>query len=786
MKSYLDLVPISVKVHKKQSRMSIFCIILAVFLVTTIFGMADMFIRSQIVQSHIENGNWHIVTRQISDAEATMISARPDVKNSSWYGVLNFRGELGYTLADKEAIVIGSDEDFLTDIMVDIIESGTFPKTNSEVMVSENAKNVLGLKIGEQISIDIPDGASLQYVITGFIKNTSKLMSEDSYGVVLTTDSFRSIYPDVVDGQPADYNSVFYIQFSNNRNIQSTIDDIKIQLNLSDEQVSENTKLLGLIGQSNNSFMLQIYGSAVVLFVLVLVAGILMIASSLNSNVAQRTEFFGMIRCIGATPKQIMRLVRKEALGWCKFAIPLGVATGVVVIWVLCYVLRFLSPEYFAAMPTFSISFPSIIAGVCVGFITVLLASRSPAKRASRVSPLVAVSGNANNLQPIRKAANTAHVKVDTALGIHHAKSSRKNFILMIGSFSLSIILFLSFSVTIEFMNHSITPMHPWTADISIISPDYTCAVDKNLLNELGENSAVKQAYGRMFAYNIPIIINGEEKTVDLISYEETQFGWAKDYVIEGSVTNVQSQKGTGLIVFEAQNTTQVNDTATLSLNGQTADIEIVGMLSECPFNNATDVGTIICSEETFQSLTGQSNYTIIDIQLSKNITDDDVTAIHKLVGAEYTFSDKRLGNRSALGTYYCFALFVYGFLTLIALITIFNVVNSILMSVTARMKQYGVFRAIGLSNRQLIKMIVAETSTYAIVGGICGTILGLITNKFLFEKLITFNWGDQWNIPITELGIIIAIVFISVGLAVRNPIKKIRKMSIVDTINSQ
>ena len=38
MKHYLDLVPISVKIHRKQSRMSIFCIVLAVFLVTTILA----------------------------------------------------------------------------------------------------------------------------------------------------------------------------------------------------------------------------------------------------------------------------------------------------------------------------------------------------------------------------------------------------------------------------------------------------------------------------------------------------------------------------------------------------------------------------------------------------------------------------------------------------------------------------------------------------------------------------------------------------------------------------
>lgn len=99
--------------------------------------------------------------------------------------------------------------------------------------------------------------------------------------------------------------------------------------------------------------MIQVYAAAAILFVLVLFAGIMMIASSLNSDVAQRTEFFGLMRCVGATPKQVMRLVRKEALTWCKSAIPIGVVIGVAVIWMLCFILRLLSPEYFGAMPLF-------------------------------------------------------------------------------------------------------------------------------------------------------------------------------------------------------------------------------------------------------------------------------------------------------------------------------------------------------------------------------------------------------------------------------------------------
>lgn len=784
MKNYLDLVPISAKVHRKQNRMSIICIVLAVFLVTTIFGMADMFIKGQILQTQQENGNWHIGIKGISDEDAALISSRPEVATVADYGVLNFRGEQGYTLSGKNVVICGSNESAVTEIF-NTLDEGKFPANENEALVTNNAKNMLDLGIGEEIAITMPDGNKKTYTISGFMNNAAKLMSEDSYGVFLTTEGFRAIYPNDISSNPADY-TMRYVQFNNTRNIQHSIAEIKQQFGLSDEQVSENTELLGLLGQSSNSFMLQVYATAIILFFLVLIAGVLMITSSMNSNVAQRTEFFGMVRCIGATPKQVMRLVCKEALRWCCFAIPVGVVSGMILIWVLCLILRQLSPEFFGGMPIFSISYPSIIAGIVMGLLTVLLASRSPAKKASKVSPLAAVSGNANDLQPVKKATNTKFFTIDTALGIHHAKASKKNFILMVSSFSVSIILFLAFSVTIDFMNHTLTPLQPWTADISIISPEDTCSVKADFIKDLQQNPAVKNVYGRMFAYDVPVIVNGEEKVVDLISYEDKQFDWSKDYVLSGSLERVQRETDTGLMVFEPQNDIGVGNIITLNMNGNQTDMEIVGMLSQCPFNNRPEVGKLICSEDTFRDLTGEMDYTIIDIQLSKNATESDVNNIHNLVGSQYIFSDERLDNSNTRGAYYCFGLFIYGFLVLIALITLFNIINSIAMSVAAKMKQYGAFRAIGLSNRQLAKMIVAEASTYAITGTICGSVLGIVCNKILFGKLIAYRWGDAWSVPWVELGIIIVVVVIAVILAVRNPIRKMKETSIVDTISVQ
>lgn len=429
---------------------------------------------------------------------------------------------------------------------------------------------------------------------------------------------------------------------------------------------------------------------------------------------------------------------------------------------------------------------PSIFAGICVGVLTVLLAALSPAKRASKVSPLAAVSGNATDLRPVKKAANTSLFRIDSALGIHHAMASKRNFILMVASFSLSIILFLSFSVTIDFMHHSLTPLKPWTPDLSIISPDNTTSISSNLLETLQDNPAVKKAYGRMFAYNIPVTVNGIEKKIDLISYEKNQFEWATNYLLEGSIQAALEEENTGLVVFKQNNTATIGDMITLHTKDELKNIKVVGLLSATPFNNASDIGTIICSERTFWQLMGQTGYTIIDLQLSKNAAETAVNAIRQLADSGFTFSDNRLSNRSVIGSYYSFGLFIYGFMALIALITIFNIVNSISMSVSARLKQYGAFRAIGLSNRQLIKMIFAEALTYAITGSVSGGLIGLTLNWLLYERLVTYHWGEAWKIPYAEVAIIMMIVALSVIIAVQRPVKRIGDMSIVDTISAK
>ena len=223
--------------------------------------------------------------KNISNEEASIIASRPDVKVFSPYGVLNYRGDLGYTLGGKNVAICGCDESYITEIWAGQLEDGFFPQASNEALVTENVKQIMGVAIGDSIAVETPDGDKLNFTISGFMNNTDSIMSGDSYGIILNTEDYCAIYPNVSDGEPNDYGIMFFTQFANTRNIQGKIADLKEQCNLSNEQISSNNNLLGLLGQSRVPFLLQVYLAAAVLFVLVKSAILWMLTSKDSSTI---------------------------------------------------------------------------------------------------------------------------------------------------------------------------------------------------------------------------------------------------------------------------------------------------------------------------------------------------------------------------------------------------------------------------------------------------------------------------------------------------------------------
>lgn len=827
MKSWLDLIPLSERVHRKRSRMTRICIVLAVALVMTIFGMADMEIRNQIRQARMSDGGWHASFREITPEQAALIAARPQVTAGSWYGIYNYGLDEHWCIDGVKTSVIGTEETLIEMFPTAEIREGTFPEKENEAVFSENARQRLGLSIGDQVTLDTPWGERVSLTVSGFCGQFSQLNRQDAFGVFLNMDSFRRLAETAEDGEEAYWNSVYMVAFSPFCNIQKNLADIRQQLSLREEQVSENVKMLGLIGQSSDSYMIRLMQTGIVLALLVMIFGVLMITGSLNSNIAQRTEFFGMLRCLGATGPQISRFVRKEALRWCRTAVPAGLLIGTAVIWALCAVLKLLS-SLFAEMPIFSISWIGMAAGAVVGVLTVLLASRAPAKKAAAVSPLTAVSGNAGTFSPAdslvqRKAADTKHFSVEIALGIHHAlgggkgfpKSFQKGFLLLAGSYALSVILFLSFSVLPDMGKHAVNPLDPAAPDLSIISADNTCSLSRQLAERLAEEEAVKRVYGRSFAYDIPASWRGTQGSVCLFTYEENQLQWAQEDLLvplkkAGESMKASSfmkaahftkaaqvmdavRKGEGVLVvygYEGQFDLSEGDVISLQLPGNQREVTVLGILSDTPYTTEGET-QVICSEELFAELTGMEEYTVIDMQLKRNAADEDVQRIRAIAEeAEGTdaiaFSDRRMSNSEAVGAWYSLMLIVYGFLAVIAMISLVHIINSTDMGVSARLREYGRMRAVGMTVDQLMKMVAAETLTCSLTGVLAGCAAGLPLNWLLYESLVTAQWGAAWYFPIIPLLVILSVTALSVLLAICGPTQRIRALSVTETIGAQ
>lgn len=776
MKSYLNLIPISAKVHRKQNRMTILCIVLSVFLVTGVFSMADMGVRMEYASAKAEHGNWHIGIRGISADDAKRIASRPDVAAFSEYDAINYNISEDYYIGAKRAAVAGISKTYLTDTF-DYITEGRFPENEAEAVVSQNAKDIMGVKIGDSITLQTPAG-DFEYMISGFEQD--KYSSRyDAIILFVNMAAFENVR-DANSKAPA---PEYFYRFEKYTNIRKSINEIKEQLALTDENIIENLVMVGLAGFSENNILKGMYATAAFLFILVLTAGVLMIAGSLNSNVMQRTKFFGMLRCTGASKKQIKKFVRCEALYWCKSAVPTGLVLGIIVTRVLCAALKFGIGGEFSEIPLFGISAVGIIFGALTGVITVLISAQSPAKKAADVSPVAAVSGNAYKAKTIYHKTNIRFWKIETVMGVSHAVASKKNLALMTLSFALSIILFLGFSAIHDWTRHALNGLQPHTPDLSIASDDLSCTVTRELTERVSLMTGVKSVFGRALSRNFPAETDKGVTAVDLVSLDTRQFNWAYEEKWSEDKTGLAraySEEGCVVTVYDKNNPLQKGDK--ISLNGEAFEISCV--LTDSPISGSGNP-TIICTEEIFMHLTGEPRYAVVDIQLDKNATESDIREIRNAAEANgFLLSDRRENNREVVGTYWAFTLLVYGFLALIAVISVFNIINSISMSVSARIRQYGAMLAVGMSIKQLIKTIRAETITYTLCGLFVGLAAGVPIHKKFYESFVTAYFGKAWETPVSSVIIITLFIIAASSAAIHTPAKRIRSMAITEIIN--
>ena len=331
-------------------------------------------------------------------------------------------------------------------------------------------------------------------------------------------------------------------------------------------------------------------------------------------------------------------------------------------------------------------------------------------------------------------------------------------------------------------------PQSAAASDLDIASVDGTDSLSPELVESLSNMAGVKRVYGRRSAFEIPAQLHSastQAMTVDLVSFDDFDLSCLqKDHaLIRGSkLSQVYGDSGYVLATGDAGSAWKIGDR--ISINN--TELEIAGMLKYDPFSSSGLTQgklTLIVSGETFAHLTGETAYSLLMIQTKADVTDEQIQAIQQAVGSECIVKDKR--EQRTAGTYFVFVSCIYGFLGILTLVTILNIVNSISMSVSSRIKQYGAMRAVGMGKRQVTKMIAAEAFTYAFLGCFAGCVLGIPLNKLLFDLIIASHFSYAvWVFPFQNLAVILGFVLFAGLAAVAAPAKRMRTISITETIN--
>jgi putative ABC transport system permease protein len=325
MNSYLSIVPKYLSAHKKGSRLAIISVAISVALVTGIFSMLDALLKFEKMQVIHDYGNFHIAIENASEEEMRLIRSRVDVRNAGLWM------DFGKALINGKECELGAlDQNFAPNMNIELTR-GKYPAERNELMLEQWAVEDLGLEVNDKVKISIGNG-SKEFVISGVYTDFGSTKAAGIPGVLLSVSGAKEF---------SDAGKSYYlVLFRDGVKIMKAEAEIKKELNIQDDRVTHNDRLLAVTGQSANKAAVGIYQTGAILFCMVLIAGIMMIYNTFNISVMERVRQFGLLRCIGASRSQIMKMVKREGLLITAKAVPIGVIAGILLTFVCSAILK--------------------------------------------------------------------------------------------------------------------------------------------------------------------------------------------------------------------------------------------------------------------------------------------------------------------------------------------------------------------------------------------------------------------------------------------------------------
>ena len=536
----------SLKKNKTRTIVTIIGIILSAAMICAVTTFASSIYNYAYENAVYVDGDWH------GSAEDVDLKTYELIKNESKIEDYVYAQQLGYAKVDgctnenkPYLFVLGASDGF-NEMMPVHITSGKYPTSATEILIPEHlyVNGGVELKIGDTIELALGkrmlDGYSMGqnnpfYVYdenNETVPSGEELVVEDtrSYTIVgfyerpsfenYTAPGYTAItIADKDAGEQYSYNVWF--KMNTIKEVYSFIEDNQLP-------GRTNSSVLRYSGVSRyEGFNSMIISLAVIVIALIMFGSIALIYNAFSISVAERTKQFGLLSSVGATKKQLRRMVITEALMVSVVGIPLGILAGVGGIGVT---LIFVGNKFQALVGypiplKLSVSTLSLVIAVVIALLTVLISAIVPSKRATKVSAIEAIRQSKDINTKIKKVRTSKLVyKVFGLPGMlanKYYKRSRKKYRATVLSLFMSVVLFVSAAAFTNALTESVSDSFGSVGyDILIYGyeNEFIRATTDDLLNELKNDKGVNQvAYtqGSSFFVALP----SDEVSKDFLDY---------------------------------------------------------------------------------------------------------------------------------------------------------------------------------------------------------------------------------------------------------------------------
>jgi putative ABC transport system permease protein len=369
-----------------------------------------------------DNGNYHAKFKNVPNEKIKYIENNAYIKTSMKNAILGFSSLKGSKNEYKPYLMIMAyDNQMFKNMPLHLLE-GRIPQNSHELLISSHIESNGGIKykVGDTITLDIGKrylGSELIDQDSAYIKSDEMIeklnvKTTNSYKIVglidrPTFESYSSpgytviTYMDSKTLSLIDNVNIFVIT-KNPTGIYDKLESIAREVNLPLKEegdskfydIEYHNALLRWYGVTNNdNANMMLYGFALILIVIIMIASIIVIYNSFNISITERKKQFGMLASIGTTSKQIRNMVLKEGLLIGSIGIPLGIIGSIIGIGITLNVINSLGVfnGVFESRLSLAISPFSIMVTIFFSSLTILLSSLIPAYKASKTSPIDAI-----------------------------------------------------------------------------------------------------------------------------------------------------------------------------------------------------------------------------------------------------------------------------------------------------------------------------------------------------------------------------------------------------------